>query len=92
MAFFTDVMPQMTIYARDSKKCYRIRMTQRQVRYWDNGAMISCGLTVGKGRFKASSLKRLIKAGRATEIDYDTWNHSGCQSSCVMRGGTKCQW
>jgi len=82
----------LTVTIRDGETYYKARLTRRQVSLWDNGAMVSCGLTVGEGRFKAASLRTLQAQGRVQPIDRETYLHSGCQSSCVRRGGSICRW
>ena len=64
---------------------YRYDASLAWVRRYDNGALISCGATVGEG-----GLKR-VPAG-AVETSFDQWNHSSCQSGCVLRGDAKCRW
>lgn len=76
----------------DPPRYYEVRLTLRDANRYNNGCMVSIGLTVGEGSFKASSLKRLQEAGRVKEIDQTTYNHSGCRSSCILRGGSKCRW
>jgi hypothetical protein len=102
----------MTVYIRDETKAagrvsilghglgryYRARVTDAWWRRHDNGAMISCGLTVdevnsrGRKWLSSAGLERLRGQGRLTEVTREQWNHSGCQSSCVLRGGKRCQW
>jgi hypothetical protein len=75
----------MIVYARqtDADRYFRLRLTQRQARRLDNGAMVSCGLAL-----TGKQISRLD----AEEMTKDEWNHSGCQSRCVMRGDNICQW
>jgi len=86
----------MRVYARDStvtpSRYYRLALTLTQAKRWNNGIMVSIGLIVGEYGFTKRSLARLIKAGQAKAVDFDEWNHSGCQSSCVRRGGVHCSW
>lgn len=59
--------------------------------FQDNGCLVSIGWTVG-GDLSRRGLEELNSRGYLKEIDRDTWNHSGCQSSCVRRGGKACRW
>ena len=90
----------LTIYIRHldatspvlkTPKYYRARVTTSWAKRHDNGALISCGLTVGD-RFPLGALKTLIARGQAVEVDQDTYNHSGCQSACILRGHAACRW
>jgi hypothetical protein len=83
----------MTIYLRQDKtaKHYKLNLTRNQVRRYDNGAMISCGLS-SPADVSTRTLNLWIKAGIAVEVDQQTWNHSGCQSSCTTRGDASCRW
>ena len=85
-------MLTITIRDREKQKYYRARVTPQWAQRHNNGALISCGLTVGEYGFTERTLKGLIQRGQAVEIDHTTWNHSGCQSACVTRGDVKCQW
>ena len=58
----------------------------------DNGALISCGLTVGRDGFTRRMMDELIRLGVAQPISKEAYNHSGCQSRCTLRGDDKCQW
>lgn len=71
---------------------YEARLSIATFKRYDNGAMISCGLTVGKGSFKRSILDGWIRRGMTTPITREVYQHSGCLSSCINRGGNKCQW
>lgn len=85
----------LTVTVRHNEKFYYVDLTLGQARRHDNGALISCGLTVvpdWENGFHASTLRRWIKQGIAREINRDEWSHSGCQSSCVRRGATVCRW
>ncbi len=69
-------------------KYYRCEVSQRWLAKHDNGAVFSCGLTVGQDGLTMASFQRLNR----TEVTREQWNHSGCQSSCVLRGGKECRW
>lgn len=50
--------------------------------------LMSIGLDV-----KRDSLAQdILDTGRAVEVLHQEWNHSGCQSSCVLRGNPICRW
>ena len=78
------------------KKYWKLELTMRQARRLDNGALISCGLTFGTGKYPASPNElgkyalACIKA--KSEVGYEAYQHSGCQSRCTLRGDDKCQW
>lgn len=90
----------LTISIRDPKhdKFYRARVTPSWANRHDNGALISCGLTVDEANsygtvYLTSRAFALLKStGRVTEITKEQWNHSGCQSSCILRGARECRW
>lgn len=71
------------------------------VRRHDNGAIVSCGLTVGetssylgKAYLSETTFDRMKKTEKKSlrAVTYDEWNHSGCQSQCILRGDSKCGW
>ncbi len=74
-----------------SARYYFAEVSQRWAIAHDNGALFSCGLTVGEDLTRAS-LNALRARGSLTEISHETWNHSGCQSACVLRGAKECRW
>ena len=81
------------IYAYDEERdeYWRVNLTRRQYRRVDNGAMISCGLTIPhdtKGKMSRATFDRLPKQA----VTREQWQHAGCQSSCVLRGGQTCRW
>ena len=91
----------MRISIKDPKagRYYLANVTPTWAERHDNGALISCGLTVGeRGAYSgeeflsARSFATLKRQGKVKEIDKDTWNHMGCQSSCTRRGGPTCSW
>jgi len=84
-------MIPITVKASETE-FYEATLSIPTFRKYDNGAMISCGLTVGRDGFKRSTLDTWIKRGIATLIDRDQYLHSGCLSNCVNRGGKVCQW
>ena len=82
----------MRIYIKNGAKYYRAEVTPAWARKHDNGALISCGLTVGENGITARMVDRMVTRGDAREVTHDEWNHSGCQSSCVQRGAASCRW
>jgi len=82
-----------TVYIKDpaTDRYYRARVSQRWLERHDNGCLVSIGLTVDKDLTR-KSLDRLRGAGRLDEVTKDQWNHSGCQSSCTLRGAAACRW
>lgn len=81
----------MRVYATDGEKFYRLDVSVAWADKHDNGAIISCGLRVGED-FSVSQLHSLMTHGKAREVSESEYDHSGCQSSCVMRGDKKCRW
>ena len=79
----------MKLYAHDpkAKRAWRFSASDSWVRRHDNGHVVSIGFSVPEDL----TLKQLQKLN-ATEIPYDEWSHSSCQSSCVKRGDSKCTW
>jgi hypothetical protein len=82
----------MRIYIKAGDKHYRANVTPEWAQAHDNGRLISCGLTVGEDGFTARMLGYLLRKRRAIEVTEQEWNHSGCQSSCILRGADKCSW
>lgn len=58
----------------------------------DNGALISCGLTVGQDGLTEKDMEHMVKTGQARELDPEQGKHSGCLSRCILRGDDRCQW
>lgn len=83
---------KITIKDPGNNKFYEASVTPRWANRYDNGAMVSCGLTVGQSRLTQRSLSTLRAQGRLKEISHDDWNHSSCQSGCIRRGAPKCSW
>ena len=67
---------------------YRIRVSQQWAVRHDNYALVSIGLTVGHDLSK----RAFDRVADKVEVSRDEWNHSGCQSACVMRGAKECRW
>jgi hypothetical protein len=91
----------MTITIRDPKhsKSYRANVTPEWADRHDNGALISCGLTIdepspysGTVWLTRRAFVALQRTGATTEITPEQANHSGCQSRCILRGDSLCQW
>lgn len=82
----------LRIYVRDQQKYYRLVVTPQWAGRHDNGALISCGLTVGQDGFTRRMLDSAKRRFSWTEVTHEQWNHSGCQSSCILRGDTTCRW
>lgn len=80
-------MLQITIKDREANKYYRVTMSKAKAAFYDNGALVSCGLIV-PDELPRRAFAQLPK----TEIDVTTWKHSGCQSRCTERGDSRCQW
>lgn len=81
----------LTICVKDPKvdRYYRAYVSRAFAVRHDNFALVSIGWTVNDDlpRRAWNAVKR-----DAVEISREEWNHSGCQSSCVRRGGSECRW
>jgi hypothetical protein len=82
---------RVTLFTPDFKTAWICSLNARQIGRVDNGHLISIGLVLGTD-IQPSTLKRWIKAKIAKPTDAAIAKHSGCQSRCVLRGDTKCQW
>lgn len=82
----------MRISIRNGNDYYFADVTRVWAIKHDNGVLISCGLTVGENGFTLAMFKRLARNGQLTQVSQETWNHSGCQSGCVLRGDAECRW
>jgi hypothetical protein len=89
-------MQLVTIHDEDTKKHYLATVSRQWAIKNDNGALISCGLTInewtGHCDITRNQLEWLRTHNRLKEITAGEANHSGCQSRCVMRGDAICQW
>jgi hypothetical protein len=79
----------MRITATDpaTGKNWYVFPTMKIVRRWDNGALISCGWTIGKDLPKPTFARM-----RKVEISAEEYKHSSCQSYCIRRGHARCSW
>lgn len=77
----------MMFYAKATNgKCFKVNVSPSFADRYSRGASVSIGITGVSEEFLRQHAKQM------TEITYDEWNHSGCQSSCVRRGGKECRW
>jgi len=83
-------MPRVSI--RNGDQYYFASVTRAWAIAHDNGALVSCGLTVGQDGFTPRMFAWLQSRDRLDPITKDEWNHSGCQSYCVKRGAKECRW
>ncbi len=81
----------VTIYARRDNQYYRLTVSRRWAEANDNGALISCGLTVCRD-ITEGQLRALIRRKQAVEVSEAQWRHGGCQSQCILRGDATCRW
>ena len=81
----------ITVTVKHGEDYYTADLTTAQAMHHDNGALISCGLTVPDS-LRLSTLRRWIANGTARSISRVTYQHSGCQSECVLRGHQSCRW
>lgn len=79
----------MRITAKDPKdnSYWYVHAPMKVAKRYDNGCLFSIGWTVGKDLPRAT-FARLPK----TAMTQEQWNHSGCQSYCILRGHSKCAW
>lgn len=90
-------MKTLTIYVKDpgaegGTRYYRATVNQSWAVKHDNGAIFSCGLTVGEDGLTRRAWQAQVRRGGVEEVTHQTWNHSGCQSGCVLRGAKECRW
>lgn len=71
---------------------FEVYVTSQWAARHDNGALISCGLTVGQDGFTAAAWERAKAVFLSREMSEQQYRHSGCQSGCVLRGNAKCRW
>lgn len=71
---------------------YYLYASPRWLQHHDNGALVSCGLTVGRDGFTVGAWKRAKAKFRTVPLTKDEYKHSGCQSYCVRRGNSECRW
>jgi len=81
----------LTISIKHGERYYSARVSQSWAMRHDNGALISCGLTVGES-LTDRAFKLAQKRFRVTEVSREAYNHSGCQSYCTLRGDVSCRW
>lgn len=76
-------------YAFDekAKRAWEFRASTAWYRRHDNGVAVSIGF-----RVPDEITEKQLKALGAKEISYEVWKHSGCQSSCILRGNKECRW
>ena len=94
----------VTIHDPRTNSYWKYRCGQGWYNKHDNGAMVSCGLTVGgksgysgKEYLSAATFDRMKKMYKNApsalwRVDPEVGQHSGCQSSCVLRGDKQCRW
>jgi hypothetical protein len=79
----------MKLYAFDraNEKAWVFSASMAWLEKHDNGSAISIGFAVPDD----ISLRQL-KSLNAKSVSWEKWKHSGCQSSCVLRGNKECRW
>ncbi len=85
-------MLRLTIADPDSGKYYKMAVSPAWAEKHDNGRLISCGLTIGQDGFTRRMFQLAQYRFSHLEITREQYNHSGCQSSCVLRGQAICRW
>lgn len=75
------------VYGRDKDSTVFFRVTLQPVSLRNEYAPVSCGLVRS-----ITWIKRMVKMRKAVIVTKDEWNHSGCLSSCIRRGGQSCRW
>jgi hypothetical protein len=83
----------LTISVRDGESFYVVKVTPKWADKYDNGAVISCGLTVPVD-ISRQAFERYRKRypDRVVNVSRDEYQHSGCQSSCIRQGARECRW
>lgn len=86
----------ITVSVRDKRdaeavKYYRVRCTPAFADRHNNFMLFSIGWNLGED-LPVAAFAQLRSKGLVEEITFSQWNHMGCQSSCVERGGTRCSW
>lgn len=76
---------------QDGPRYYRANLSVTEATRLNNYHMVSIGLIVPDD-MKPATLKAWVRRGKAWPITHDEWNHDGCKSSCVKRGGRACRW
>lgn len=76
---------------------FRADVSQDFAERHDTGSLVSIGWTVGgtedtHANMPLRSFQYLQSKGFLTEVSKETWNHSGCQSTCRLRGHESCRW
>lgn len=85
-------MLTVTVKVEDQPaRFYRLWVTPAWAQRHDNGALVSIGLTVPKD-LSRGAFQRALSKFKYVQLTEEEWNHSGCQSSCVKRGGKECRW
>lgn len=84
-------MIRLTIKDPDNGKFYKMAVTPRWAQAHDNGALISCGLTIGQDGFTRRMFQLAQYRFSHLEITEQEYQHSGCQSSCILRGDSVCR-
>lgn len=94
----------LTITIKDpaTSKYYKARVSISWAKRHDNGRLISCGLTIDEKSAYDGTTVYLTRGGferlkrtRPTavrEITALESQHSGCLSSCILRGADRCSW
>lgn len=77
----------ITIYGRDKDSTVYFRVAMEPTSLRNEYAPVSCGIVRS-----TTWIKRMVTQRKATIVTKDEWNHSGCQSSCIRRGGQSCRW
>ena len=77
----------ITVKDPDNNTHWRVHASLSTVKRYDNYCLVSIGWTVGVD-LPRRTFNRLSK----TQLTEAEWGHSGCQSYCVLRGDSKCQW
>ena len=85
-------MLRVTIRDKENRKFYKMAVSQAWAEKHDNGALISCGLTIGEHGFTRRMFQLAQYRFSHIELTEEQWNHSGCQSSCILRGNDICRW
>jgi len=91
MALYNMSTHRVTLHNATFTEAWNLNLSRRSAARLDNGRMVSCGLMLGED-VKPSTLKTWLKKGIAKPADPEKAKHSGCQSRCILRGDSLCQW
>ena len=85
-------MVRLTIADPERHKYYKMAVSSAWADRHDNGCLISCGLTIGQHGFTRRMFQLALYRFSYVELTELEYQHSGCQSACILRGAATCRW